>query len=54
MKRMRSQQGAALLETAIVLPMIMLVCVGIFEFGRAYQTWQVLSRSDRRPPRGSP
>jgi Flp pilus assembly protein TadG len=51
MKRMRSQQGAALLETAIVLPMIMLVCVGIFEFGRAYQTWQVLTNASREGAR---
>jgi len=51
MKRMRSQKGAALLEAAVTLPMIMLVCVGIFEFGRAYQTWQVLTNAAREGAR---
>jgi Flp pilus assembly protein TadG len=51
MKRLRSQKGAALLEAAITLPMIMLVCVGIFEFGRAYQTWQVLTNASREGAR---
>jgi len=51
MKRLRSQRGAALLETAVTLPMIMLVAVGIFEFGRAYQTWQVLTNAAREGAR---
>jgi Flp pilus assembly protein TadG len=53
MKRFRSQKGAALLETAIVLPLILLVCVGIFEFGRAYQTWQVLTNAAREGARAA-
>ena len=51
MKRMRSEKGAALLEAAITVPMILLVCVGIFEFGRAYQTWQVLTNAAREGAR---
>src|SRR3954469_8679392 len=51
MKRLRSQRGAALLETAVTLPMIMLVSVGIFEFGRAFQTWQVLTNAAREGAR---
>ena len=51
MKRFRSQKGAALLEAAITLPLILLVCVGIFEFGRAYQTWQVLTNAAREGAR---
>src|SRR4051812_14880889 len=51
MKRFRNQRGAALLETAVTLPMIMLVAVGIFEFGRAYQTWQVLTNAAREGAR---
>ena len=46
-----SERGAALLEAAITLPMILLVCVGIFEFGRAYQTWQVLTNAAREGAR---
>jgi Flp pilus assembly protein TadG len=53
MKRFRSQKGAALLETAITLPLILLVCVGIFEFGRAYQTWQVLTNAAREGARAA-
>jgi Flp pilus assembly protein TadG len=53
MTRLRSQKGAALLETAIVLPLILLVCVGIFEFGRAYQTWQVLTNAAREGARAA-
>ena len=53
MNRFRSQKGAALLETAIVLPIILVVCVGIFEFGRAYQTWQVLTNAAREGARAA-
>jgi Flp pilus assembly protein TadG len=53
MKRFRSQKGAALLEAAITLPLILLVCVGIFEFGRAYQTWQVLTNAAREGARAA-
>ncbi len=47
----RNQRGAALLETAITIPIILLVSVGIFEFGRAYQTWQVLTNAAREGAR---
>jgi Flp pilus assembly protein TadG len=48
---LRSERGAALLETAITLPLILLVSVAIFEFGRAYQTWQVLTNAAREGAR---
>src|SRR6187200_3683468 len=51
MKRIKSERGAALLEAAITLPMLLLVAVGIFEFGRAYQTWQVLTNAAREGAR---
>jgi Flp pilus assembly protein TadG len=51
MRRLRNQKGAALLETAITLPLVLLVCVSIFEFGRAYQTWQVLTNAAREGAR---
>lgn len=51
MTRYKNERGAALLETAITLPLLMLVCVGIFEFGRAYQTWQVLTNASREGAR---
>jgi len=46
-----NERGAALLETAITIPIILLICVGIFEFGRAYQTWQVLTNAAREGAR---
>lgn len=51
MTRIRNQKGAALLETAITIPLILAVCVAIFEFGRAYQTWQVLTNAAREGAR---
>jgi Flp pilus assembly protein TadG len=51
MKRYRSEKGAALLEAAITIPIILLISVGIFEFGRAYQTWQVLTNAAREGAR---
>jgi Flp pilus assembly protein TadG len=51
-KTLRSnERGAALLETAITIPIILLITVGIFEFGRAYQTWQVLTNAAREGAR---
>jgi Flp pilus assembly protein TadG len=50
-KRLRNERGAALLETAITLPLILLVSVAIFEFGRAYQVQQVLTNAAREGAR---
>jgi Flp pilus assembly protein TadG len=49
--RRRGERGAALLEAAITIPLILLVSVGIFEFGRAYQTQQVLTNAAREGAR---
>jgi Flp pilus assembly protein TadG len=51
LQRGRSERGAALLEMALTLPLLLLVCVGILEFGRAYQTWQVLTNAAREEAR---
>ncbi len=45
------EQGQALLETALTLPLLLIVSVGIFEFGRAFQTWQVLTNAAREGAR---
>ena len=47
----KNERGAALLETAITIPLILLISVGIFEFGRAYQTAQVLTNAAREGAR---
>ena len=46
-----NERGAALIETAITIPVILLISVAIFEFGRAYQTWQVLTNAAREGAR---
>lgn len=50
-RRARRQEGAALVETAFVLPIMLLVCIGILEFGRAYQSWQVITNASREGAR---
>jgi Flp pilus assembly protein TadG len=35
----------------MTLPLVLVVCVGIFEFGRAYQTWQILTNAAREGAR---
>ena len=47
----KNERGAALIETAITIPIILLISVGIFEFGRAYQTWQVMTNAAREGAR---
>src|SRR5688572_2949254 len=49
--RFQGERGAAIIETALTLPLILLVCVGIFEFGRAYQTQQVMTNAAREGAR---
>jgi Flp pilus assembly protein TadG len=55
MTRMRRllacERGTALLETAMTLPLLLIVSVGIFEFGRAFQTQQVLTNAAREGAR---
>jgi Flp pilus assembly protein TadG len=43
------ERGAALLEVALTL--LLLVAVGISEFGRAYQTWQIPTNAAREGAR---
>jgi Flp pilus assembly protein TadG len=49
--RLAADRGSALIETAFTVPLILLVCVSIFEFGRAYQYWQVLTNAAREGAR---
>ena len=51
LRRSREDRGAAIIEVALTLPLLLLVSVGIFEFGRAYQTWQVLTNAAREGAR---
>jgi Flp pilus assembly protein TadG len=49
----KKERGAALIESAITIPIILLVSVSIFDFGRAYQAWQVLTNAAREGARVS-
>jgi Flp pilus assembly protein TadG len=51
MKRRTSENGTALVEAAITIPILLLLMVGIFEVGRAYETWQVLVNAAREGAR---
>ena len=45
------ERGSAMVETAICIPLLLVLMVGIFEVGRAYQTWQVLTNAAREGAR---
>ena len=45
------ERGSALIEVALTLPLLLLVSASIFEFGRAFQTWQVLTNAAREGAR---
>jgi Flp pilus assembly protein TadG len=49
----RSERGQALVEAALITPVVLLIMVGIFEVGRAYQTWQVLTNAAREGARAA-
>jgi len=51
MRLRRDQRGTALIEMAFTLPMLLFISVGILEFGRAFQTWQVLTNAAREGAR---
>ncbi len=53
MKPDTRERGSAMVEAAISLPILLVLMVGIFEVGRAYQTWQVLTNAAREGARMS-
>jgi Flp pilus assembly protein TadG len=50
-RRLGGERGTALLEAALTLPLLLLLAVSIFEFGRAFQTWEVLTNAAREGAR---
>jgi len=51
MRLRRDERGTALIEMAFTLPMLLFISIGILEFGRAFQTWQVLTNAAREGAR---
>ena len=47
----RRDDGAALIEAAFTLPLMLFICIGILEFGRAYQAWQIVTNASREGAR---
>jgi len=52
-RRWRSDSGQALVEFALVTPVLLLVIVGLVEFARAWNTQQVLTDAAREALRNS-
>jgi Flp pilus assembly protein TadG len=50
-RRLRSESGAELIETALTLPMILLVVIGIIEFGFVFQKYEVITNAAREGAR---
>ena len=46
-RRLRSERGAELIETALTLPLILLVVVGIIEFGFVFQKCEIVTNAAR-------
>jgi Flp pilus assembly protein TadG len=43
----KNEKGAELVEFALVLPFLLLCCAGVIEFGRAYYTYNILTKAVR-------
>ncbi|MGN7199268.1 TadE/TadG family type IV pilus assembly protein [Arthrobacter sp. SAFR-044] len=51
MKSVRKEKGAVAVEMAIVLPLLLLILLGIIEFGRAYNVQVSLTQAAREGAR---
>lgn len=49
--RLAERRGQSLVEFALVLPILLLIVVGILEFGLAFRTYQVVTNSAREGAR---
>ncbi|NIP58341.1 MAG: hypothetical protein GWO00_10285 [Gemmatimonadetes bacterium] len=52
-RRLRSEDGQALVEFALVVPILLLLILGLVEFARAWNTQQVLTDAAREALRNS-
>ena len=49
--KIRTERGQAMIETALTLPLLLLLSISVFEFGRAFQYWQILTNAAREGAR---
>jgi Flp pilus assembly protein TadG len=47
LRNFRSQRGQALVEFAIVIPLLLMVMLGIYQFGVVYNNWVTLTDAAR-------
>ena len=50
-RRLRSERGAELIEFALILPLIVVLLMGIFDFGLAFQRYEVITNAAREGAR---
>lgn len=50
-RRIRSERGAELIEFALVFPILLLVVLGILDFGMLFQRYEVLTNATREGAR---
>ena len=50
-RRLRSERGAELIETALTLPLLLFVVIGIIEFGFVFQKYEVVTNAAREGAR---
>ena len=50
-KRMVRERGAELIEFAFILPLILVILAAIWDFGRAYRTYQAITNAAREGAR---
>ena len=50
-RRLRSERGAELIETALTLPLILLVVIGISDFGFVFQKLEIVTNAAREGAR---
>jgi len=46
-RQRKNERGVELVEFALVLPFLLLCCLGLIEFGRAYYTYNILAKAVR-------
>lgn len=49
----QSETGQAMVEFALVAPLLMMMVIGVFEFGRAWNVYQVLTEAARAGARAA-
>jgi len=47
----RNERGATIVEAALVIPILLMFIIGILEFGRAYNEYQVVTNAAREAAR---